>query len=129
MVYSNDVPQTPAMQSLLLFEVRRLQVAPSQHCAAMGTSPLGAVFISLTPATGGAVVAVGSCTHAGVGIDDPWRISTPCAGKAEAAGGECGKGGGGDGAGGGGDGDGAGGGSGQSRDVHTQWWLYMQPWL
>ena len=83
--------------SLLPLAVRRLHVAPSQHCAA----------IALPSA---AVVALGSCTHA-FPAEPPSRTSTPCAGKITGAnGGE-----GGDGGGGGGGGDGGGDGGAEAQ--------------
>ena len=42
------VPYRPAMQSLLLGLVRRLQTAPSQHCAAMGTPSIALILGSWT---------------------------------------------------------------------------------
>ena len=105
-VYWKEEDHTPAMQSSLLPEVRRLQVEPSQHCAAMAIQPC--------------VVASASWTHASVS-ELPSRIRTPCGGKVTAGGGEGemegggGVGGGGEGGGGAGSGGAGGGGVGEEE--------------
>ena len=79
----------------MLGDVVRLQIAPSQHCAAIAVPS-------------GAVVALGSCTHALIPAArfPPLRTSTPCAGKIMGAtGGDGGDRDGGDGGDGGGAGD------------------------
>ena len=70
----------------MLGDVVRLQIAPSQHCAAISHPS-------------GAVVALESCTHALVPAArfPPSRTSTPCAGKIMGATGRGGGDGGGDG--------------------------------